>query len=157
MDNSIRLYPFSPEHSRAVLEIRPEPPALYRLHYNAYWIGQSVLHRDIYSVLIADGSGSIRGFAAWGRCYIDEYLMFPAEGGVAELYHLVIDPRFQRRGIGAAAVRQICRDADGEGYRQIRVAHHPDDPDVAGFYHNLGFAPLGENFDGDPWLNKDLQ
>jgi diamine N-acetyltransferase len=64
------------------------------------------------------------------------------------LWKLLIDERYQGRGYGAAAVRQIAELVRAEGAAELLTSYVPEDGGPAGFYQRLGFVPTGE-FDGE--------
>lgn len=150
------LIAISPTNRHWVNALRADPPELYHLHYNAHWYGQSCLHDDIWSFLIQNNAGDYCGFLAYGQCYEDEYLQENALPGVSELYHLLIAPTHQRQGIGATATELVSQDLAGKGYRSLRVAHNVAATKASRFYLAIGFTIIGTNYDGDPYLEKEL-
>jgi diamine N-acetyltransferase len=63
------------------------------------------------------------------------------------LWKLVVDERFQGRGYGAEAVRQVAALIRAEGATELLTSYLPEEGGPAGFYQRLGFVPTGE-FDG---------
>ena len=60
------------------------------------------------------------------------------------LWKLLIDERYQGRGYGAQAVRQIAELVRAEGATELLTSYVPEDGGPAGFYQRLGFEPTGE-------------
>jgi GNAT superfamily N-acetyltransferase len=60
------------------------------------------------------------------------------------LWKLLIDERYQRRGFGAAVVRQVAELVRAEGATELLTSYVPEDGGPAGFYQRLGFVPTGE-------------
>lgn len=73
----------------------------------------------------------------------------PAEPDIA-LWRLMIDRRYQRRGLGRAAVARVIEHVRHKGgFRQLRVSVVPGEGGPLPFYRALGFEPLGEGDDGE--------
>jgi GNAT superfamily N-acetyltransferase len=60
------------------------------------------------------------------------------------LWKLLIDERYQGRGYGAEAVRQVAALVRAEGAAELLTSYVPEDGGPAGFYQRLGFVPTGE-------------
>ena len=60
------------------------------------------------------------------------------------LWKLLIDRRYQRRGYGSEAVRQVARLVWAEGASELLTSYVPEDGGPVGFYRRLGFTPTGE-------------
>jgi len=63
------------------------------------------------------------------------------------LWKLLIDERYQGRGYGSAAVRQIADLVRAQGAGELLTSYVPGDGGPAGFYQRLGFLPTGEHDD----------
>jgi len=72
------------------------------------------------------------------------------------LWKLLIDERYQGRGYGSAAVRQIARLVRAEGASELLTSYVPGDGGPAGFYRQLGFVPTGEHAHGEVIVRLDL-
>lgn len=59
------------------------------------------------------------------------------------LWKLLIDQRYQGRGYGSEAVRQVARLVRAERASELLTSYVPEDGGPAGFYRRLGFAPTG--------------
>jgi diamine N-acetyltransferase len=60
------------------------------------------------------------------------------------LWKLLIDERYQGRGYGREAVRQVVDLVRAEGATELFTSYVPEDGGPAGFYERLGFVPTGE-------------
>jgi diamine N-acetyltransferase len=60
------------------------------------------------------------------------------------LWKLLIDERFQDRGYGSAAVRQVAELVLGAGATELLTSYVPGNGGPAGFYERLGFVPTGD-------------
>ena len=60
------------------------------------------------------------------------------------LWKLLIDERYQGRGYGREAVRQVVDLVRAEGATELFTSYVPENGGPAGFYERLGFVPTGE-------------
>lgn len=60
------------------------------------------------------------------------------------LWKLLIDERFQRRGYGQAAMRQIVEIVRENGGTELLTSYVPGEGGPSGFYARLGFAPRSD-------------
>jgi diamine N-acetyltransferase len=60
------------------------------------------------------------------------------------LWKIIVDRRYQGRGYGAEAVRQIAALVRAEGATELLTSYVPEDGGPAGFYQRLGFVPTGD-------------
>ncbi|GAA3082811.1 GNAT family N-acetyltransferase [Streptosporangium carneum] len=60
----------------------------------------------------------------------------------AELKRIWTHRDHRRRGLGAAVVRELEREAVRQGYRRIYLATGPRQPEAAGLYLSTGYTPL---------------
>lgn len=77
----------------------------------------------------------------------------------AELFHLAVDHRHQRRGIATQALRSIIDFADTVlGCSELELTVHPDNQPAQRLYTAAGFAPTGEHRDGEPvWRRSSIE
>ncbi len=64
------------------------------------------------------------------------------------LWRLLIDRRFQRRGVGRQAVGLLARRLLDRGETVLQVSYYPEPGSPEPFYRRLGFSPTGD-MDGD--------
>ncbi len=67
------------------------------------------------------------------------FLVTEPFGRELHLWEMDVDPRFQRRGIGAGLVRACMVDARNSGFRALTLTTFREVPWNAPFYSNLGF------------------
>lgn len=73
------------------------------------------------------------------------------------LWKLLIDERHQRRGYGAAAVREVAEIVREEGASELLTSYVIGDGEPWPFYERLGFLPTGElDAEGEVILRLDL-
>jgi GNAT superfamily N-acetyltransferase len=73
------------------------------------------------------------------------------------LWRLIVDERYQRRGIGRAIVDEVVGLIRAEGATELITGHGKGEGDPGGFYERLGFVPTGEfDSDGDRILRLNL-
>lgn len=72
----------------------------------------------------------------------------PAQPGIG-LWRLMIDQRFQGRGIGRVAMHKLADLLRERGFKQLRTSYVPGDGCPEPFYRSLGFAANGELDDGE--------
>ncbi len=65
------------------------------------------------------------------------------------LWKVLIDERWQRRGIGSAVVRLMANIVRAEGAAELLTSHVEGEGDPGPFYARLGFRPTGERDDND--------
>ncbi|MFF3685072.1 GNAT family N-acetyltransferase [Streptomyces sp. NPDC002187] len=65
------------------------------------------------------------------------------------LWRLLIDKRYQRRGIGREALTQIAALVRAEGATELLTSYEPGDGEPWPFYQKFGFEPTGEIDDGE--------
>ncbi len=121
MDDLRRVFQrasLSNENDRGLLERHPERLVLSE---------EGVLEQRT-RVAVAD-DGTVVGFGT--------YLI---SDGLAELEGLFVDPRWTRRGIGAALVLDISAHLDELRFKRLEVTANPH---AMAFYEHLGFAVDG--------------
>jgi histidinol dehydrogenase len=65
------------------------------------------------------------------------------------VWRLMVDARFQRRGIGRAAIVWVIEQAHAGGYASVGLSHWPDEGHAGPFYEKLGFTYTGEVDEGE--------
>jgi histidinol dehydrogenase len=60
------------------------------------------------------------------------------------VWRLMVDARFQRRGIGRLAMAWVVEQARQGGYASVSLSHWPDEGHAGPFYESLGFTYTGE-------------
>ena len=87
----------------------------------------------------------------------DESLLSPppAQPTIA-VWRLMIDARFQKRGIGRAAMLLLIAHARGKGFRTLSLSYVPGPACPEPFYLGLGFRHTGRIEDDEVILERDL-
>lgn len=81
------------------------------------------------------------GFLMWAKdCRDGQYWV----------YRLMIDHRFQRRGVARRAMRAIMEDLSRQAdFQLLRISFEPENARAATPYRNLGFHETGQMLDGE--------
>ena len=69
-------------------------------------------------------------------------LRLTRDGDSAGIYGFAIDPSWQGRGIGRAALRRACEQLRAEGARRIGLEVAVENERALGLYTSVGFAPV---------------
>ncbi|WP_051236948.1 GNAT family N-acetyltransferase [Paenibacillus pinihumi] len=89
--------------------------------------------------------------------YLDDvmigFLLFDNEmykDGYYWILRFMVDERYQGKGYGSAAIREVIRKLESKpDCRQIRVNHIPHNTNANRLYKSLGFEETGEIEDGE--------
>jgi histidinol dehydrogenase len=73
------------------------------------------------------------------------------------VWRLLVDARFQRRGVGRRAMGWVLHEARHLGYASVGLSHQPLDGHAGPFYERLGFRYTGEVDDGEHRMVFELQ
>lgn len=106
---------------------------------------------------------------AWYRAiYVDEVLAgfvmledtslrspAPSEPTIG-LWRLMVDERFQGKGIGRAAMLRVIGHARAKGFRTLATSYVPSVGGPEGFYLSLGFKPTGRMDDDEVVIELTL-
>jgi ribosomal protein S18 acetylase RimI-like enzyme len=76
--------------------------------------------------------------------------LFDGEGGV---YGFAVDPAFQGRGVGRAALTQACTHLRERGARRVRLEVEVGNDNALGLYTSVGFQPV---ITEDYWALPDV-
>ena len=110
----------------ASLDNEGDRPALLA-NPDALVLNATSIHEQRTRAAVVDGV--VVGFATLLR-----------DGDACELEDLFVDPRWQRRGIGLALVKDAAAIARAQGVRRIDVTANPH---AMAFYERAGFVPSG--------------
>ena len=143
----VRLEPITPENVRAVCDLAVAPEQAEFVEPNAVSLAEAYVH-DV----------------AWCRAvYADEELVgfvmlhdTEAEPGYM-LWRLMVDARFQGRGIGRQVVQRVIDHVRTRpGATRLKVSVHPGESSPAPFYESLGFLATGELSGDEPVYARPL-
>ncbi|MES4888893.1 GNAT family N-acetyltransferase [Streptomyces sp. NPDC096012] len=65
------------------------------------------------------------------------------------LWRLLVDKRYQGRGIGREALTQVASLVRADGATELLTSYEPGDGEPWPFYQKFGFEPTGEIDDGE--------
>ncbi|WP_458682594.1 GNAT family N-acetyltransferase [Prescottella equi] len=115
---------------------------------NLYSIAESRFLPGFHTKAVVFGE-DIVGFAMYGRDPDDGYVW---------LYRLMIDHRFQRQGLGRAALRQvICHVQHELRAGDLRLGVIPENTVAKALYESAGFRPTGQCISGEEVLELDIE
>jgi len=136
----IRLEPVTPENVRGVCELRVAPAQEHFVAPNAVSLAEAYVHPQAWCrAVYADGD--LAGFVM---------LHDSAAGPGYMLWRLMVDQRFQGRGVGREVVRLVVEHVrQRPGARQLAVGAHRGEGGPGPFYESLGFVATGEVIDDD--------
>jgi ribosomal protein S18 acetylase RimI-like enzyme len=72
-------------------------------------------------------------------------LRLEREPGYLHVRRVVVDPNYQRQGIGRALMEWAHRYAASQGYREVRVGVRRELPSNRAFYERLGYRVVAEH------------
>ena len=72
------------------------------------------------------------------------------------LWRLLIDKRYQKRGIGREVLTQITELVRADGATELLTSYEPGEGEPGPFYQQFGFEPTGEIDDGEIVLRLSL-
>ncbi|MFD8219493.1 GNAT family N-acetyltransferase [Streptomyces sp. NPDC059697] len=65
------------------------------------------------------------------------------------LWRLLVDKRYQRRGVGQEALTQVAALVRADGATELLTSYEPGEGEPWPFYQRFGFEPTGEMDDGE--------
>ena len=135
----------------SIYKIYPGDEGMYWVNFNWYWSYLAKNREGIFAKLIYhDDINEPIGFMAYGVHYKDRFLKY-AEDRKFELYHIVIDSRFQGKRLGMISTIMALKEiASINECDEILVACNPENVKATRMYKSLGFNLIGKNYDDDP-------
>ena len=141
----VELREITPDSFDAVIALQVAEDQHDYLNSNVESLAWAYVAAECHPLVIYSDDGPV-GFATFG--YI------PADGR-CWISHFMVDSRYQRRGIGRAALEQLLArmsaESDGES---LLVAVHPDNVSALRLYEASGFADTGRRQDGELILRR---
>lgn len=144
----VRLEPVTPENVRAVCDLRVAPAQEGFVAPNAVSLAEAYVHPQAWCRAVYAGDDLV-GFVM---------LHDTAEDPGYMLWRLMVDARWQGRGIGRAVVEQVADHVRTRpGATELKVSVHPGEGSPGPFYESLGFVATGELVDGrEPVYSRPL-
>jgi diamine N-acetyltransferase len=82
--------------------------------------------------------------------HVAGFLMVEPRGkAVASIHRLMVDRRYQRRGIARAAMRLVIEDLQEQGYQTIYLSCRPENAAARRLFESLGFVQHEIESDGE--------
>ncbi len=100
--------------------------------YDPEWLSEHMTDRNAFWVARDVPTNRVVGFA-----------LAEQVGAEGHLLALAVSDRLRRRGIGSTLVKTVQNDLARQGAFRLNLEVRADDPMTQGFYHRLGYAPLG--------------
>jgi len=121
---------------------------------NAVSLAQALFSPEAwYRAIYADDSPA--GFV---MLYDESLLAAPPPRPEATLWRLMVDARFQRQGVGTAALQQIIAHVRGKGlFSSLLVSYVPAPGSPEQFYLRAGFRHTGRVDEGEIVLELPLE
>jgi len=136
----VELREITADTVRAVCRLSVGPGQDAFVAPNAVSLAQALFHPEAwYRAIYADGD--LAGFVMLE----DEAQRAqpPAQPKVG-LWRLMVDQRFQGRGIGRQAIARVAAHLQQQGRTQLYTSYVPGEGGPERFYQSLGFVPTGE-------------
>lgn len=107
---------------------------------NLYSLAQAFVWPECVSLGIFEEDTMV-GFLMWAKDRRDRQYW---------VYRLMIDHRFQRRGVARRAMRAIMEDLSRQAdFQLLRISFEPENAGAATLYRKLGFRETGQVLDGE--------
>jgi diamine N-acetyltransferase len=131
----VRLEPLTPENVRPVCDLRVASEQAPYVEPNAVSLAEAYVH-DVARCRAVYAGEELVGFV----------MLHDSDAGPGYmLWRLMIDARFQGRGIGGEVVQQVTDYVRTRpGATQLKVSVHVGDRSPGPFYESLGFVATGE-------------
>lgn len=124
-----------PEDLEPVIGLDAKNTGHRREEYFKLKLQQNLAETGVKVSLAAELDGCFCGFLL-ARVYYGEFGA-PEPGAVLDT--LGVHPDFRRQGVGAALMRQLCKNLEGLRVLRLQTEVGWDDPELLGFFHRQGF------------------
>jgi len=135
---------------RRVMRVRPPADMAHFVHYSWFWLDRSLRDPAVrFRLVRLLPRRSLVGVVAYGPFEPIDQDASSRIVHIGEIYHLVVDRAWARRGIGRSIVRRalVSLRAELPAVSAVRVSHHPANAASARLFATLGFKPIGEKVD----------
>ncbi len=142
---AVELREITADTVRAICSLQVSPAQAGFVAPNAVSLAQALFSPEAwFRAIYADGEPA--GFLM----LYDERLRAEAPAAPAlVLWRFMVDARFQGRGVGRAALKQLIERLRAEGVAELRTSYVPGEGCPEPFYRGLGFVPTGELDEGE--------
>jgi diamine N-acetyltransferase len=149
----VTLQPITADTVRQITDLAVSPEHQSYVASNAVSLAQALFHPEAwYRAVYVDDAPA--GFV---MLYDETIRPEPPPEPKVYLWRFMVDRRFQRRGIGQAALEELVAHLRGKGaFRTLRTSYVPGPDSPAGFYLRFGFNATGEIDDGEHVLELSL-
>ena len=149
----MRLIPIDSGNWEEAASLTTNPGGMPTLHErflasNAYSMLQARYEKG-WNIRGIEEDGRMIGFAMYGYNFADRFY---------EICRLMIDRRFQGRGLGRQALRLILEEMKKtEGTEEIYISAEPENTRAIGLYLSEGFSDTGRFLEGERLLVRKFQ
>lgn len=131
----IKLIPLSEDNWQACANLKVRPEQEEALPSNLSSMEELDLYPKTKAVAILNEEDLVVGFATFG---------IPKGERVSKIFRLMIDEKYQGRGYGKSALRQIVEELRAShDSNEIQVCYDPKRSDLKAFYGSVGFKEKG--------------
>jgi diamine N-acetyltransferase len=139
-EEAVHLEPITPENVRAVCDLQVAPEQQDFVTPNAVSLAEAYVHDVAWCRAVYAGAELV------GFVMLHDSLAGPGY----MLWRLMVDARFQGRGVGRQVVQQVVEYVRHRpGATQLKVGAHRGEGAPGPFYESLGFVSTGEVIDGE--------
>lgn len=136
----VSLAPITRQNWYRCIQLRVSQAQQRFVATNSFSLAQAAYEPDLFPMAIYSG-GEMAGMIMYG---------FDHDAKGWELWYMMVDARFQRRGIGEAAAKALMDlVAQRLGHIDFFVCVEPENTAALSLYQKLGFAPAGEIIHGE--------
>jgi ribosomal protein S18 acetylase RimI-like enzyme len=147
-----------------VKRVRPPADAAFFVHYNSFWLNRALRDPAVRFMLVRTPRQALVAVVAYGpHVQIDQDPSSRIDD-IGEIYHLVVDRRRARQGLGRRIAQALLDRLPDElpGIKAVRVGHHPANARAQRLWESLGFVCIGQKADhetgtADVLLERRLQ
>ena len=136
--NAIRLEPVTAENSEEVFALDPGEDRRHFVASNTRSVAQAYVYEAAEPYAVFAGETMV-GFVMLYPFQDDE------DRSVVTLARMMIDHRYQRRGLGRLTMLEVIRSVrERPGVELLQLSVIPDNEAAIGLYEAVGFTPTGE-------------
>ncbi|MBB3220520.1 GNAT family N-acetyltransferase [Pseudoduganella umbonata] len=139
---NVTLEPITRKNVEAVMNLELPPHQAQFVATNAFSIAQASYFPSLRPMAIHH-DGNLAGFLLYSINTNDE-------PGCYGIFRLMVDPKFQGRGVGRRAMELLLRELRAQpDLRRITICYMPSNEVGKRFYASLGFVETGLDDDGE--------